>query len=597
MRGEGALQIGRLRALVPVCDAASARLATEALLSDLDVTRAGLPPQSLLFVPRLHVAVPRGALSRVPDFELRQRVRASTSGRLRDIAERAVHPARGGVATDTTAVVFADEAELLACLARDGLNDQLHRWWWRTLLRSGWPDWTVEFVRRPHAVPAALRILQQLGLREPAVAVLKTRVEIGNLDLGQAAPHRRGAAQAKVSLPMGNAVRCADEPTNSNRTAPALGAEQNDDAVEFASRAREPGRSPRVRSSSESRGGDDDFRAADGWTATTAPGAVPTLLADRSSSECVRETRHEGWAAPFTFELSSSSLDGTHSLAAVPLETGPAWVAPVGELRVDSIQSPVDDESRSFDSRAAAHGGRADMGRESVTASTSSSVAWYPVTPTPDAVQCADGARVEVHEVLSLAHGLHPVRTRWGGLFFLVNVLLAQGIYPDFTRPRDSGFPIPMWRLLALIGRRLVGRRICADQIWSTLLALDEAPIGELTQRLETSWSPPEGSLPPRSQWRAKTDPHLQAPADELADWVGTFVAWFRRTSADELGWPVGQVGRRMSAIPAKVWITQGAIVVAMPLEALPVELRLAGFDRDPGFLPTTARSLRFVFE
>lgn len=590
MSTHAALQIGRLRALARMRDAASARLASEALLSELDVTRAGLPPQSLLFVSRFDVAVPWGALSRLPDFELRERVRASTSARLRDIAERAVHPARGGVATDATAVVFADEAELLACLAKDGLNDQLHRWWWRALLRRGWPDWTLEFVKRPHAVPAALTLLEQMALRERAVVTLKTRVELVDLVRSESVPSR-SAAFATASLSMGEAVRCDDEPTRSDRTMFVGGIEPSDEAVVLA--RRDFAQSGYI-GSALGPDGAGDLRGADGATATIRHGAAVAAAAADRSPEPARETMPAVWSDQSPFEPPATSVGVAPRLKEVSTGAGANWGAPVGVARIEIALPCVDEHSSGVEAAAFIHGGQPEAVSADVSASSSTGVAWHLATST--SVQCAGRAQVEDRQGPGPERGVQPVRTRWGGLFFLVNVLLAQGLYPDFTRPRDRGFPIPMWRLLALIGRRLIGRRFCADPIWSMLLALDEAWVGNPEQPLETFWSPPNGTLEPRFQARLTAPAHRHEP-EPVVHWVGTFVAWLRRSSADQLGWTVGQVGRRLAAIPAAVWITPGAMVVTMPLDALPVELRLAGFDRDPGFLPTTSRTLRFVFE
>ena len=47
----------------------------------------------------------------------------------------------------------------------------------------------------------------------------------------------------------------------------------------------------------------------------------------------------------------------------------------------------------------------------------------------------------------------------------------------------------------------------------------------------------------------------------------------------------------------ACVWLSAAEIVVVYPLDEHPVAWRLAGLDRDPGYLPSAGRTLRFVFE
>ena len=45
------------------------------------------------------------------------------------------------------------------------------------------------------------------------------------------------------------------------------------------------------------------------------------------------------------------------------------------------------------------------------------------------------------------------LETRFGGIFFLINIQLSYGFYPDFTPPRDRGLnPSPFWLLDRLVG-------------------------------------------------------------------------------------------------------------------------------------------------
>ena len=57
------------------------------------------------------------------------------------------------------------------------------------------------------------------------------------------------------------------------------------------------------------------------------------------------------------------------------------------------------------------------------------------------------------------------LETGFGGVFFLLNILLACGLYPDFTRPRDRGLdPSPFW-LLDRLARRMFGRAYRGDPL------------------------------------------------------------------------------------------------------------------------------------
>ena len=48
---------------------------------------------------------------------------------------------------------------------------------------------------------------------------------------------------------------------------------------------------------------------------------------------------------------------------------------------------------------------------------------------------------------------------------------------------------------------------------------------------------------------------------------------------------------------PARVSIAPARLHVTFALETLPVEVRLSGLDRDPGWIPAAGRAVTFAFE
>jgi hypothetical protein len=53
----------------------------------------------------------------------------------------------------------------------------------------------------------------------------------------------------------------------------------------------------------------------------------------------------------------------------------------------------------------------------------------------------------------------------------------------------------------------------------------------------------------------------------------------------------------RVCAYPARLTLTPSSLAINLSLAALPLAIRYAGLDRDPGWIPAAARSVRFVFE
>jgi hypothetical protein len=56
-------------------------------------------------------------------------------------------------------------------------------------------------------------------------------------------------------------------------------------------------------------------------------------------------------------------------------------------------------------------------------------------------------------------------------------------------------------------------------------------------------------------------------------------------------------LGRFLCAHHASVFVTGTHVDILLALDALPIEIRLAGLDRDPGWVPAAGRFIAFHFE
>jgi hypothetical protein len=161
------------------------------------------------------------------------------------------------------------------------------------------------------------------------------------------------------------------------------------------------------------------------------------------------------------------------------------------------------------------------------------------------------------------AAGAEPapsIHTALGGVLFLTNLLTAQGIFGDFTQPRDEGPGVDFWRVLSLLGVRLLARRPQRrDRVWPLLreLAGPDAPGAPDADRLVA----------------------------DLARQIR------RRLRAD--GVAVDTLLRRA----ARVEVTDTRLDATFELAGHPIGIRLAGLDRDPGFVPAAGRTIAFHFE
>ena len=174
-----AAAIGTLRLTGAAADTPALRLRAARELAGADLSPPGLPPAAVLVIRRLADPLPR----RLAGSELRLRPDAAWERAVRDRLAAMVHAAarpdgRGVVAPNAAAVVFADQAELLACAVREHVHGGLaERWWWRAVRRrlavgaalGAGRDPSVLLAASPREAPAAIARLGGWG-EAPAVA-------------------------------------------------------------------------------------------------------------------------------------------------------------------------------------------------------------------------------------------------------------------------------------------------------------------------------------------------------------------------------------------------------------------------------------------
>jgi hypothetical protein len=159
-------------------DPLALQLRLSSALSLADLQPRGMPASAIICVrsihaPRLPAQYTRSGGER-PPLWWEERVRAL----LKQAVQQAARPLEGNVPLDADAVIFADSAELLACLASDWCaGNGGHHWWWQSLFRSGdigqllLPAW----LETPEYIPAALHYLAARYKAVPFVQRLSSR--------------------------------------------------------------------------------------------------------------------------------------------------------------------------------------------------------------------------------------------------------------------------------------------------------------------------------------------------------------------------------------------------------------------------------------
>jgi len=526
----GALPHAIRTARVPARLAGEPRLrqGLERWLAEADPARHGLPAEAIVLVRRL--AMGWSALQA-----------GDSATRYAPLATLLAGARRAASADgDADAVWFADEAELLACLARDALAGVLERrWWWRVIaqqqLRGG--PWATasqaqqalqRWLQAPQLMPRALQSLGPARAQAwlASVGTQGLRLSVAALAQAYALADEVGAwvLEGVVEPPRVDAPR----PTPAPRTmamAPTAAA----------------GRLLRL----------CDALRAD--STAVASSAALSRLALQHGRESLASAEADVEPAPF-IEHHPTRPHGNRT-ASWPTTREPVSVATGQAPPIPTPQQPRGA------SKTATRG--IDRDRSAPPAPARAPVSSDVDTHPPVAQATALAESTPSAAPLDIGIALpQRVDTRHGGLLFLLNAALALGWYGDFTQPRHRGLACPPWRLLLLAG-----------QAWAGPVWRRDPLRHRLIERSAGSREPV-----PLALW-----PQLHA---RVAEALGH----------DE-GLPARTQLRRMLALPARLHDQGERLDVFYPLAHLPLAVRLAGLDRDPGWIPAAGCDIRFHFD
>jgi hypothetical protein len=697
--------VSRLRVRHCVSDPLAARLRLENLLSAVDLRPAGLAPSAIVCVKRLRDPLP--GTVRLQDYgaSLPPAWQQRALDALARLVQSAARPAQEPVPASAESVIFADQSELLACLAHDWLEGgaTTERWWWRSLFKD---QEMARIVLRlwqdaPAHVPGALQVLAHKGRATAFVSRLSAAEASGLL--------RR--VLDRFALPELLAAIRTDEESSA-----VTGDNERNlmDATETALLSRESfATRPRF---------DERDAPAEPWGRWVAE-SKGDLQAEQKCllgiSLLLRRAPTVARSAPFVTEVrrwrlavmshasgqravvsSQTKAPAHRPFTQKQLEPKPPRApAPVAETE---SQTPPADTSMRRPEQKTNESDALETPRERVTAEKLifQTEPAQPHTSAPPAVaqaqdeQSASAAAFEPARLPSAKDARAPerersaaalvtfaveqerkiqppferdiqppfekvVETRFGGLFYLVNLGLFLNLYGDFTQPREpAAVALDLWDFVALLGQDFLGRQIEADPVWPLLAELagrdereapgkDFAPPEEWrvppawleTFRVEQSWRVfvaherlliwhPAGFLiidAPRtkesfeSQLRRVLEnyqgyftqrerghyeqlPPIIAEQESkdvtpLRRWLARLSAYARARLRQALRLAEAEeLAAILLARRASAHVTTTHVDVMFSLADLPVEVRLSGLDRDPGWVPAAGRFITFHF-
>ncbi len=567
-------------------DPLRARFAIESALGRVDPTRTGLPPSAVLVVrrleppDRLRLHGPRPAVG----YE------AAIAASLRQRAAAARRPWLSECQGAEEAVWFRDEAELLACLLGDlACGHVVARWWWPCLLGTADRDQWLRIGLRRHgfALPAALALLADRALAVKAlrglpVPWLQEAIAVVERDHGL----ERGATarQAGAQHPGPERVMAVSA-GGRGPAVPPLGMRDAEHvpplpAAREAERLRQQlldlsRRLARVGETSRHR----RLRAP-----PTAPGARTgswRVLGD-GVTKSGRSSQPTGRASPLEVPVGTQVAEQPPQIAlakpsaATPhpppprLQAPQATETPVGT----AVKEKADELRRSILGRAPA------MVRATSSSPPSAAREDAGIVGPREAAPPAAGDKASSRQLPHEAPDENGAETRFGGLFYLLNAMLELRWYGDFTQPRAPRLALSPWDVLALTGSAWFGVGIKADPIWDLLAFLAGREAGS---------EPGTGlvrRLPRNRRLRELTGRWLRPRLVTLDTRLGAALP----------GHPPPQLHALMCLHEAMIVVSPVRVDVRLDLAKLPLPIRIAGLDRDPGWIPAAGRIVAFHF-
>jgi hypothetical protein len=517
--------VRRLRMLGPPGDALSTRRSMERTLAGVDLTPRGLPPGAIVCLRRLRA-------ERGPDDAggWAQGIQTQIAG----MVARGARPFRDAVPADAAAVIFEDEAELLACLARDWREGRGTTWWWMGLL--GQPP-SADLVRRvflenPGFVPAAIEILLEAGRAIEFIRALPDDV---------CSELQRSVASA-FDVSMGP----ARSPTESDSGVNSAAISTTTTPSRFVDRA--VACVSVLGDMSVLSGAQRQFLAVGllirrAPVLARTPGVVWAVQALGSSGSF--GGRIEPESTNDRSRPSAAGIDRVQAEANVESVTSAA-----SHSTVESIDQPAAEEVDEMDSvePQSAEESQPPVARARVAES------YPPVAP--------------VDESPDTDPSPEPFVTLFAGVFYLVNLAIELGAYSDFTQPARTNPEVPLGCFLRRTAERVCGEAFREDPIWPALAFLaeeDDLPIADDTSRVDRTIDDLGADLE-----------HLAARGLDVEE--GAALPFLCRT-------------------PGRVRIGRTRIDVFFSLAAHPIAIRIAGFDRNPGWVPAAGRVITFHYD
>ena len=521
-----------------------------------------LPPSATLFIRKLNDPLPGSIQLDSPHARAPQAWRHAFQTRFDQLASSAARPAHGLVADSAESVVFYDYAELLASLTADWCSGvAMTRWWWQALLRHGSLSQMIrQFWREKiEYVPAALEHVVRSG------AVVEFVSRLSDVEV------REIVQRVVYVFGLTRIVQIKATDFSSLDVAPTLIEEAQVRTVQMPWRDVVPeSDTPRLRPAQQ-------LFVGILLMVHRAPSRVRTLAFASEVQHWVKQVKQK---EPSDVEISRAPEIHSEEIKKTEFIEPPEIGTPVREnpINADLVVLKPDPTPEGSVS--------------SVVKLANAVFRYEEVTPTVEIKPIVDVVSVEsppiveselIVETTAPEIFINPdqsldavtIETDLGGLFYLINLALFLEIYSDFTSPGERFHDdLSIWDFVMIVGDDINQHRNLDDPIWTGLQDLQDVQD-------KNSIHPVNHESPvTKPTWLTDLLPHLKA----------RLILALGIDSEDSLA-------EIMVHHYARVTITPTHLDVFFSLADHPIEIRLSGLDRNPGWVPAAGRFIAFHYD
>ncbi len=569
------------------------------LFDTVDFRPHGIPPPGILIVRHMTDPLPGKLMN--TDTSIRAGIAWEQAAQnvLTEKYRKAARPVHGRIPTDAEAVFFADEAQMLAALALDmSKGEALSRWWWKLVLKKLKPSHDVNSLlcREITLLPAVLQCLAQWGAAQKVTGVLSKDQALHVLEtLGR--EYRLDETLAPVfhpkEIPAPKAAESHVKPPWEQWLPPHWVPSQlnGEKAVLLGIGLSLRYRPAKLRTPSF-------IREFQNWWEHRQTLKKPSRPYQISSTEPGRgEPPREKMGTGKNTALEEGGREPAPPVPIRDKKTGTGENAPTipSTHTTERDEPPVSkdmgrrqrDSSRSKEKEKIGRKIRFDIDLDK------------PLTTVPPGP-----AKPEPVKETAPYFSEEGVDTQLGGVFYLVNLMKHLDLPGCFEEQCSLASRVGAWGVLELLARALLGKKyryLENDPLWRELALLDNRPAD--TPGLPGDDFYCRRDIHPPETWQAAPkqldSTFLNGLNPHLKQWLTLVMPYIRSRLQQALKLHDGKGPDAAEALllyPARVYVTSTHVDIVLSMEHISIPVRMAGLDRDPGWMPEFARVILFHF-